>query len=771
MTATDWAVIEFLSAAPQLIRELLGMHPKATVYARLRALQAKGFVAKKGSRYLLTSAGLQIRVQREGAAALDGLSKVYPALGQTPSPQHRAVIELAISALVVRQLTDQEEHHAGFLLVGPPMTGKTAAGHLFCLTAGADPATCIVNLPAESGRSLWVRRGAAGDLRSQRALLSAPVIVLDEYGQADRAVRQALVPFLSGRRRVPVENEILPITPVPVITMNPRPGNTLATRTGFSLAQLRRLVPCDLGAVSLPDLALEGGRAIEAARHAGPLVLRAPRGTCEKFRSRIVHLLRHVLVPEAIGLVDVDLLLGLGRGLTGWLTPMVAIRQALYDFLLVVETVGWVRPGWTETLRAFPDPAEDEALSQGTQGTVTRAEAIAVRPKTLSLFPEQAAPSRQKEPSDMNPRESMLPTFTLSDRGKALMVWLAEDAGLPLEQVVYVLVETYRMQQGCDVNVEDLLAVVRLREACETAEISVTDLRTAVELRAGLRQRGLTLDHIQTVLQVAEDLVEAGLSLKEARAVADLMKAMKKAGTNPRVPDQLEAALQRYAALGYEPKQLTQLAELSTRLASLQLGVSDLGVVVAQVGRLVELGLDGTTAEALATTLELAGVPDAQRGDILAKAVELGQAGVAVAAVHAERDAGQEHVQQLRDAQAARQDALAVTEDAVARVQLEHDQVQAELKSLRDQAALLEDAVAAGRALQWFLLGNLDIADDFFVRVVAICELRRKGSQQYPGLETWLTPETQQRVREFLTRIATMPLPPASGSQETPTKG
>ncbi len=236
----------------------------------------------------------------------------------------------------------------------------------------------------------------------------------------------------------------------------------------------------------------------------------------------------------------------------------------------------------------------------------------------------------------MNPRESMLPAFTLSDHTKGLMIWLAEDAGHPLENVVHILVETYRMQQSSGTDLDDLLAVVQLRKACGTAEIAVADLRTAVELTAGLRERGLTLDHIQTVLQVADDLVEAGLSLNEAVAVAALMKAMKKAGTDPRVPEQFDTALQRYAALGYDPKQLGRLAALSTRLASLRLRLADLEAVVAHSGRLTELGLDGSAAEVLATTLALAGVPDPLRGDILAKAVELGQAGVTLAEVHAE---------------------------------------------------------------------------------------------------------------------------------------
>ena len=148
----------------------------------------------------------------------------------------------------------------------------------------------MVDLAAEAGRSLWIRRDAAGEIRSQRALLSAAVVVLDEYGLADRAVRQAIVPFLSGRRRVPVENDVLPITPVPIITMNPRPGEALTARTGFSPPQLRRLVPCDLGAIPLPNLALTGEQALDVARRDGPLELRVPRGSCDEFREAVVRL-------------------------------------------------------------------------------------------------------------------------------------------------------------------------------------------------------------------------------------------------------------------------------------------------------------------------------------------------------------------------------------------------------------------------------------------------------------------------------------------------
>lgn len=559
MTATDRGIVQFLAAEPQPIGELLRTYPKATLYSRLRVLQTNGVVPKRGRQYLLTTTGLQFKAQHDGAQALDGLAAIYAPLRQVPSAPHRATIELAIGARVVRQHTDQAEHHAAFLFVGPPMTWKTGGGRFFCLVAGADPDASVVDLAAESGRSLWVRRGAAGDIRSQRALLSAPVIVLDEYGVADRAVRQAVAPFISGRRRVPFENEILSIGPVSIITMNARPGDSLSARTGFSLAQLRRLVPCDLSTVPLPDLALEGGRALEAARQAGPLALRPPRGSCEEFRGAVVRLLRQVLIPGAIGTVDVELLLGLARGLTGWLTPVVAMRQVLYDFLLIVETVGWVRPGWLEAIRAFPERGEGAGASAlATRGAVTPSPASACLPETIPLFPERTTPVPQKEHAGMNPRETMMPVFSISEHSKGLLVWLAADAQASLDQVVQTLVGIYRMQRFDDVTFQDLLAVVRLRETCETTHIAITDLATAVELTAGLSKRSLTLNHIRTVLQVAEDLAEAGLSLKEAAGVAALMKALKKGGIDPRVPDRLETALQRYEALGYEPNPITR---------------------------------------------------------------------------------------------------------------------------------------------------------------------------------------------------------------------
>ncbi len=771
MTTTDRAILEFLSAHPTPIRSLVDTYPKATIYARLRTLLAGGLVAKRGRQYLLTTAGLQVKAEHDEGHAFDGMTEAYPPLREVPSPHYCALLELEIGALVVRQLTDQEEHHAGFVLVGPSLTWKTSAGRFFCLTAGADPATCIVDLAAEAGRSLWIRRDATGDIRSQRALLSAAVVVLDEYGLADRMVRQAVVPFISGRRRVPLENDVLPITPVPIITMNPRPGQSLTARTGFSLPQLRRLVPCDLGAVPLPDLALIGDRALDAARQAGPLILRAPKGSCEEFREAVVRLLRHVLIPDAVGIVDVELLLGLGRGLTGWLGPAIALRQVLYDFLLVVETVGWVTPGWLDLVRAFPHRGEDAEGSVEARGSAMQPAPSTSRPHTISLFPERMDLSHQKELPAMNSRDSVLPTFMISERSKAQLVWLAENDRVPLDEAVHILIDIYQMQYNGN-DLDDLRTVVQLREACGAAEITVSDLRTAVGLAAGLQARGLTLDHIQTTLQVAEDLAEAGLYLEEAIAVVDLMKALKKAGINARVPEQLGAALKRYEALGYEPKQITRLAKLWEQLKALDLGLDDLEHLLAQHRQLAELGLDTRAAADLATAFDFVGVPDGQRSEVLLKAISLGQAGIALADVQAERETLSQELGRLQAEQVALQETLKVGRDEQTRTQQEETKARERVAALREEAAKEEDAMATALALQHFLLGNLDAAHPFFAKVNIVHQLLRTRPGQFPNFETTLSAAIQAQVRQFLTRICEAPLAaPAPGSTSPSANG
>jgi hypothetical protein len=250
-------------------------------------------------------------------------------------------------------------------------------------------------------------------------------------------------------------------------------------------------------------------------------------------------------------------------------------------------------------------------------------------------------------------RESMLPHFSISDQTKGEITWLAQDARVPLDRAVHILVEIYRLQMANQGDLWDLETIVQLREACEITEVAVSDLRDALELFAGLRRRGLTLDDLRTTAQVADDLAAAGLGFEDAVAISALMKAMKKAGTDARVPERLDAALKRFAVLGYEPKRLERLAELWDRLKAQRVSLKELDDLMTQIRDVRAAGLDMASAAALATALELAAVPTAQRPQLLAAVVEKGLIRIELVDLQAERDVLREELQRLRAQRAA----------------------------------------------------------------------------------------------------------------------
>jgi len=775
LTPLDFTILNFLRDTPRPVRELVEAQPRGSVYRRLKRLQADGWVIKRRHGYTLTAAGQQVQAEREEAACLGGLGTVYTPLSMVPSPCHRALLELALAARVVRQLTPQEDRHPSFLLMGPTMAWKTSAGRFLCLAAGVDPITHIVDLASESGRSLWIRRGPDGEIATRRSLLEAPVVVFDELQLAEPGVRRALAPFLSGRRHVPLENDVVSIAPVALVTMNPGPGHTLTERTGLAAPQLRRMIVCDLGMVKMPDLALVGGRALEAAATAGPLPLRPPQDSAERFRPAVVGLLRQVLQAEALGLVDVDLLLGLATGMTAWLPTAIAVRQTVADFLLIVDTIGWTQPGWTDALRTFPGTGQKGGVP-ALPAPRERGDAIAVPSPSeprIQLFPAAIETSPTKERSAMSSGYSMLPSFSISDHTKADIIWLAREAGVSVDRALQILVEIYRLQHANENDFGDLETILHLRQACDTAEVTVSELREALSFRADLQERGLALEDIRTTLKVAEDLSAAGLYLDEAVAVVDVMEALEEAGIDPSVPAQLQTALARFEALGYTPERITQLAELWERLENLDVSLDDVAELVAQMRHLRTLGLDTPTAEALATAMALAGIPETQRATMLAELVEKGVVHVGLPALHAERETLRQDVLQLRGEHAQLQDAVAVARDELMRIQHEVAAAREQVATLQESARQLEDAITAGQALEAFLL-DLDAGDRIFANVARIAEIRQKHPGRLVALEHIAAESVRKQIREFLVRTSTMPSQPPStmsGAADTSANG
>ena len=183
-----------------------------------------------------------------------------------PTPQHRAVIELVTAAVVARQADGREDHHPSFLVMGSTLAWKTSLAKFENQLLGLAPAETIIDLTTETGRSLLVRRDGKGNLAFKRDALDRSLIVFDDYLEAGKHLMRSTVHhFLSGRTVIPVDNTVLPIKPVPILTLNPRPQATLEEQTGFNTAQLRRLVVTNFTNVTLPDLANMGHYALEAA--------------------------------------------------------------------------------------------------------------------------------------------------------------------------------------------------------------------------------------------------------------------------------------------------------------------------------------------------------------------------------------------------------------------------------------------------------------------------------------------------------------------------
>ena len=361
MHPIDRAVLEHCQEDFHPVTALKGQIPAGTLYRHVKRLVSLGWLEKRGTRYRTTAAG---RRQVEAAASArtwTALETVYPPLAVVPTATHRAAIELIFAAVVARQHEVRPDRHPYFVVFGGTLHWKSSVGVFVCSALGLDPALHVVDCGTETGKSVAIRRGNTGAVVFERQLLQAPFVTFDEFLTASPEVRAALGVFLGGRLVVALENQQLTVRPVPLLTLNPRPKPTLEQQIGLSAPQIRRAILVNLDAVTLPDLARSGERALEAARAHPPLPLGPPAVDCRPFHDRIVDLTRAILAPDAHGRVDVEIVVNLATGMTAFIAdPTAAIAQVGYDLGLVAETLGWTKPGWIEAVTTFGihDPAK-----------------------------------------------------------------------------------------------------------------------------------------------------------------------------------------------------------------------------------------------------------------------------------------------------------------------------------------------------------------------------------------------------------------------------
>lgn len=329
------------------LKSLYDLIPKSSLYRCVEDLVEKGYLEKSGGKYRTTAAGLS--TLEHANIKWNELDKFCPALQYAPTMVHRAVIELILAAIIARRDEIKKDHHPAFIMTGDTLKWKTWSGKLLSAVLGLDPVKTIILMTSESGRSILTRKGYGGETVFQRDILQAPFICLDEYSAAEPSIKKICTIYIQGEKQVSYENAILTIEPVPLITLNPKEGKglTLAEKTGFKEPQIRRSIIADLGDVEIPaHIKTKGDEILEKARKHEALKLPRHKSQCFEYKDNIYKLLEKCMEKDAFHLVDIEMLLLLCSGMTAFLPEKRAVVQVLYDYLMVVETLGWVKKGW-----------------------------------------------------------------------------------------------------------------------------------------------------------------------------------------------------------------------------------------------------------------------------------------------------------------------------------------------------------------------------------------------------------------------------------------
>jgi hypothetical protein len=520
----DRVILQHCEADFVPLQELLKHESRGTLYRHRANLLAAGLLAKRGRAYRTTEQGKRRLAELASNFDWDVWNRIYPPMQYVPTPQHRAVIELVTAAVVARQADGQEDHHPGFGLMGPTLAWKTTTAKFACLLLGVAPGETIIDLTTETGRSLFVRRDGKGHWTSKRALLDGPLIVFDDVLEAEMSLRPTIHYFLSGRKVVPVDNTLVRIAPVTLVTLNPRPKATLEAQTTFTTAQLRRLVLTNLANVPLPDLANSGHRAVEAAAIHGPLVLPAPTCQAETWRPHIIGLVRHILVPQVWTRVDTEMILTMVTGMTAFLDPQRAIQQVAYDFALTAETLGWTCPGWVEGVSRFSlhgPPPTCKLKDRDARDSSSAEDTITIRRNAMDGYTDSA-----------------LPPFSISNENRARMIAIAVEEDVPVDHGLGIVLDYYLQLRANGHDLHDLHSVLQLSKELRQRDIPVKAVKVAMKFQQAVRDGACTADDFGSALDLLPILHEHGLSPQD---------------------DRTETAIQLAARLLQSPRSVTEI--------------------------------------------------------------------------------------------------------------------------------------------------------------------------------------------------------------------
>ncbi|MCW8139591.1 MAG: hypothetical protein KIT58_11890 [Planctomycetota bacterium] len=361
-------VLRLLAKKPARARDLVqsGLSA-ATIFRAAADLRARKFVRGDEEGVLeATDRGRGWIRLRDTAAELEPQLPI-PALELVPTLARRQAVGLALCGVAWRTSDHADRSLAGFGFLGGPNGGKTTLARAVTALAGGDPSADLVDVPAQRGCDLFVRRDARGAEVTRARFLTVPVVILDEDDKGeDRDVRRTIDQgYLHGTIRVNMGNETYAIPATPVTVRNPKaPAEApLEERFGSHVSLLRRLVIFNADADPLAEDDLKDWLAelitVDAERPVKVPKVRNPTLACAgRFRQIMKLILRR---PDHWKELDAHLLENLARGATGFFEgDEAAIRYVAWAWARVIATLGWLHPEWESLLRRmFENPIEE----------------------------------------------------------------------------------------------------------------------------------------------------------------------------------------------------------------------------------------------------------------------------------------------------------------------------------------------------------------------------------------------------------------------------
>jgi hypothetical protein len=260
-----------------------------------------------------------------------------------------------------------------------------------------------------------------------------------------------------------------------------------------------------------------GHYALEAAAKHGPLELRAPNVDARAYRSRIVDLVRGIIIPTVSARVDTEMIITMVTGMTAFIPDVErAIQQTVYDYGLTVETLGWTIPAWSQAVSRFLLHTPLSRPKEQTQKPAVRNEdndQLIIWRHAMEGY-----------------RESALPPFVISDRNRARLLAITVQENIPIERADHaldVILDNWEQRQRAGHSLDEAYSALELSKELGQRSVGIQDVKLAMKLRHHLQEGAYAVDDLQAAIDLAPVLRAQGLTAQDDRLEAIVAVAIK----------------------------------------------------------------------------------------------------------------------------------------------------------------------------------------------------------------------------------------------------